>query len=482
MYGGDSTQVNALTEKPEVKEIPAEYEESFYYYDDVNILNEPCKTRKVDYQSFAALCGTTGLNSANQQIEFEANDSAGFLRIAESYLLCNFTFKIKTTANPDPSITAPATDFFWKLFSTARLDIGPQTIETINNVSKVSSMIGKCLHSKAFKDTGGIAYGWAPDNGTTQAAAVAADVTNHGFVTRRMFYNLGGDAPANGLPGTNQTIAKLKPLFGFCDWDKVMYGMTLKLSLTRSAAGTGTGIDGAGMEEILFGSDTANKTYYFSIESLQWVIPSYQPKDLAMSALLHRYTINADIPVRFLKRFSTNKLITGITDIFPLGTASSAVNSSFNIPKFILVGFKPRLATCATCHDGFPFKKVKSLVVKFSGEAYPRDVVNYSVDLTAGKARCARAYEAYTNWCWKMGNEPTMSISHFRIYDAIFCFDTSAHVLNMGITTLTVTVEVEFDELPVDTMMYVTVFSDSRWNINTAAGKMIHVTIPVIPT
>ena len=151
------------------------------------------------------------------------------------------------------------------------------------------------------------------------------------------------------------------------------------------------------------------------------------------------------------------------------------MSASFGIPKFVILGFKTSVATIAASDDGFLFNQVRSLKLSIGAEQYPQETMKSSVDLTLGRSRCSQAYDAYANFCWKMGNEPTMSINHFRMYDAIFCFDCTAHHEMIGSITANITLDMEFVAAPVGVTAYAILFSDARFIINTDSGKMTQI-------
>ena len=97
--------------------------------------------------------------------------------------------------------------------------------------------------------------------------------------------------------------------------------------------------------------------------------------------------------------------------------------------------------------------------------------------MTTGRSRCTQAYNMYANFCWKMGNEPTMSINHFRLYDFIFCFDCSAHDEMIGNISSNIDIYTEFVTAPATPISaYAIVFSDARFFISTDKGRMAQVT------
>ena len=87
-----------MIEKPEMKEVPTEYEEVFFNYDDVNFTN-PCRSRKVDNYFVLPQEGYTNVNIPGQQIMFQATETAGFWRFSESYFIMDFTLKARPNAD-----------------------------------------------------------------------------------------------------------------------------------------------------------------------------------------------------------------------------------------------------------------------------------------------------------------------------------------------------------------------------------------------
>ena len=153
------------------------------------------------------------------------------------------------------------------------------------------------------------------------------------------------------------------------------------------------------------------------------------------------------------------------------------MTSSYGIPKFVIVGFKNTAPSVSVCDDSFIFPKVKNIKVTMGSQTYPQESLTCDVDMTTGRSRCAQAYNMYANFCWKMGNEPTMSINHFRLYDAIFCIDCSAHIEMIGNLSSNIDLYIELVTAPAAPITaYAIIFSDARFLINTGNGRMSHIT------
>ena len=146
IHNNNDSQMHDMAEKPEMKEIPVEYEEAFFNYDDVDFIN-PSRSRKVDNYYILPQGGNTNVNIAGQQLMFQATETSGFWRFSEAYFIMDFTLKGRPNADAaggasdvalasDLNVTLE-NDFFWKLFSSIKLDIISLPIEEFSYVSKV---------------------------------------------------------------------------------------------------------------------------------------------------------------------------------------------------------------------------------------------------------------------------------------------------------------------------------------------------------
>ena len=108
------------------------------------------------------------------------------------------------------------------MFSNVKLTIGNQTVENINSVGYVSSMMFDVLHNRSKGKCGGLQYSWFPD--TTENA----DANNKGFETRRQYIVTS--------PATNGNFKLRIPLymfFGFMENFVVLKGYPIELQFVR---------------------------------------------------------------------------------------------------------------------------------------------------------------------------------------------------------------------------------------------------------
>ena len=108
------------------------------------------------------------------------------------------------------------------MFNNAKLTIGTQTVENVNVVGHVSSMMHYVLLSRSKSKCEGLQYLWIPDTDNTTAA------TNKGFELRRKYII---DSPTTN--GTFKFRIPLMIIFGFMENFVALKGYPIEIELVR---------------------------------------------------------------------------------------------------------------------------------------------------------------------------------------------------------------------------------------------------------
>ena len=145
-----------------------------YDLDDTIITSN--STKKEDYLKINALTGTDW--NTNGTKSFEINNQQTYLNLADSFLLCKFTF---TKAAQSTNATL-VNHFFWKTFDGVRLYIGTQEIEAVDYVSTTSEMMKFTLYSSLERMGKVVVEGFIPDMAT-------GTNTDPGYNQRKSMFN-----------------------------------------------------------------------------------------------------------------------------------------------------------------------------------------------------------------------------------------------------------------------------------------------------
>ena len=412
--------------------------DSIYDLDDTIIISN--STKKEDYFKVNAITGTDW--NTNGTKSFEINNQQTYLNLSESFLLCKFKF---TKAGNNTNATL-VNDFFWKMFDSVRLYIGTQEVEAVDYVSAVSEMMKFTLYTFSDRMGKGSVEGFIPDMST-------GTNTDPGYIQRKGMYN--DDTKAEN----SFTVAvPLKGIFGFCDHDKVLYGLKIRFQLQRND----------NENRLLFGVGSAfgdqNK---FVIEEMSWYISEYTPNLKTEEMLNRRLNSKKPLSVSYLKRRCQHVKLNQTTYTWNLGVLEGK-------PRYLWMIFKKPDGDTATDKNNAlsDNAKVKQLRVSLDGTFYPRD----RLEINWEKNDFAEAYKSYQKVCESNGNkEPILDMTAFKSLYTIYAFDLSAQKETIKSNRVDTSLYIERGESEeVDT--YCLLLEETELQINTDNGVMISLT------
>ena len=116
--------------------------------------------KKTDYLKLRPTSSSADNKTQSGEILFQIAQASSCLNICDSLLY--FTVEIRDL-EPDEELTLEH-NFFQKLFSQMRLNLGGMDVEIINNPGDVSSLLSIILCDENVKNTYGELMGWIPDN------------------------------------------------------------------------------------------------------------------------------------------------------------------------------------------------------------------------------------------------------------------------------------------------------------------------------
>ena len=264
--------------------------------------------RKQDYLKIAPTTGTANNLNRTGIISYEVNNQANFLYLPESFLYCEFNLSNQAGTAVPGNITLEH-NWFPRIFSEMRLEIGSQQLEIINEPGEFDTILKFITRNKDYASAN--IEGWIPDTGSGNSVAVLDQVPNEAdeatvrtavqrLRARANFHNLNTgylkrkDVYNNPNGTANKTGFwikwQLSPLFGYLDHDKVSVNLPLKLQLRRGENDPG----------VFFGVGGSDGK--LEIRKLELWIPNIQPSLDIEAALTKRLNTNKDIKVNFLKR------------------------------------------------------------------------------------------------------------------------------------------------------------------------------------
>ena len=130
--------------------------------------------KKTDYLKLRPTSSSADNKTQSGEILFQIAQASSCLNICDSLLY--FTVEIKGL-EADEDLTLEH-NFFPKLFSQMRLNLGGMDVEIINNPGDTSSLLSFILCDENVKNIYGELMGWIPDN-------KKGDTDNSGFKIRK---------------------------------------------------------------------------------------------------------------------------------------------------------------------------------------------------------------------------------------------------------------------------------------------------------
>ena len=455
--------------------------ETIFDLDKVNYVSY--NRRKQDYLRIAPTTGTADNLNRTGVISFEINNQANYLYLPECFLYCEFNLSNQAGTEAPGNITLEH-NWFPRIFSEMRLEIGSQQLEIINEPGEFDTMLKFITRNKNYAQAN--IEGWVPDTGNGNSiaildqvgdAATEAEVVrtiqrlrtranvynlNTGYLKRKEVYN-----NPNGV--TNRTGFWIKwplsPLFGYLDHDKISVNLPLKLQLRRKEND----------HEIFFGVDGQNAK--LEIRKLDLWIPNIQPSLDIEAALTKRLNTNRDIRVNFLKRNTFTTTIINQQHSWQIANVT-------NTPRFLFVAFKPTGLNSAfdvnnslftgyqTAGEGIAAAvKITDLQVKLNQSRYPLDPMIQDPE----HFNIFESYNAYSEICKVFGvADPQLNPIEYRTLYPIYCFDLSAQDENLVKNGIQIQLEIRKSSAESLTA-YCLILEDTSHIIKVVNGQMTRI-------
>ena len=403
--------------------------EEIFKFDDQNVVSYSRK--KEDFIKINPTTGSANNLNKNGQILFEVNNQASYMYFPNSFLVCDFEIsKTDGTELPKEDNITLEHNFFPRLFNQLRLQIGTTTIEEIQNPGEADTLIKYITTSNSFNKNEGELYGWIPDH------------------KKRMgIYN---------SKNKFQIQWNLHPLLGFTDFNKIIWGLKVYLSLNRN-------LD----DENIFYTTTAGKEAKINIINLTWWIPQITPSLDVEAQVSKRLNSNKSIPFVILKRTLIYTTIEAQKYNWKIANIS-------NSPRYIIAGFKLDKSDFDKDNNRFISydgnNEIKSLRIALNQIYYPIDKMEFS----GINNSMSHPYRNYCEMCKTFGVEPPLDYITFKKDYSIFCFDVSSQQEDLKKNGIDITLELEKSN-NFDLKAFCLLLEDARYQIVTHDGNMIRI-------
>lgn len=325
------------------------------------------------------------------------------------------------------------------LFSNVKLTIGNKTVENVNEVGHVSSMMFDVLHPRSKGKCGGLQYAWLPD--TTADAAV----TNKGFEARRQFLVT--------TPATNGNFKLRIPLymfFGFMENFIVLKGYPIELQFVRGSDYPAIFRAAAAAE----GKLTISKIYLD--------IPVVEPN----TAVALQYIKLLKDPTPFLYSFRERH---GMTAPVSTGTRDfqQPITSTYftERPQMIWVGFQISNVINQTVNYAlYKNSDVESMYIQMNSSQFPPVVrkANWGENDNGFFYEMQQHVRAnYLQYPDRYAEGNMLTPANFKDLYTIYCFDLSKQEMALGSNNVTCDLHVQFRTATLANLrVYIAWFSD----------------------
>ena len=286
---------------------------------------------------------TTNFNIVPQTIQIDVQATDSYYRPSHSYIY----IEGKLVKNDDTRYAVNDQVSFINngimyLFSSIEYSAGGKVMETLNNPGQTTSMLGYLSYPDDFNSSYGLSQCWNKDttvhansNKYTASQAVAAGAAinanyftpqenpqyNQGFASRRK-YILSGD---NNTRGNFSFVIPFSHIFGFSEYDKVLYNIKHTLKFTRAS-------DNLAIHRS--GNADPGKIV---LTHIAWRLPCIDPSVETKAQLMQMIKNKKSYPIHFGGRSDQHNSVPQGCQTFDWRLS---VTSGIEKPRWILVGFQ----------------------------------------------------------------------------------------------------------------------------------------------
>ena len=367
----------------------------------------------------------------------------------------------------DADVTTLINNAMMYLFSDVRYHLASHEIEVLQNPGQATTMLGLLKYPDDFAKSQGLNQLWLKDEKMGTAEIRIAQATyNKGFDDRHKYI-----IRTSNPKGTFSFKIPLKHFLGFCeDYEKVLYGMQQRLTLTR------TGDNDAIFRAAGIGACTVD------LEKIRWFMPHVIPSDAYRLQLDKIIEKKEKIPVgyRMLQCDSTQVPFNQRIFTWRLG-----VKSSPDIPRLIIVGFQSGKSNDQVTNPAiFDSLNVRNIYVTLNAKRYPD--TDYNNDFT--KNQFSRIYgdaslfrKKFFNMDELISNPGINPIDYKTLYP-LYVFDVTKQSEKLKTSVSDIHVKAFFNadpaggnNPPANTLAYAVIISDRLFHFVSDGSKITNI-------
>ena len=335
------------------------------------------------------------------------------------------------------------------LLSRIGYHLSNQLIESLIYPSQATTMHGLLKYPDDFSKAQGLNQLWFKDTATT---AVKAD--NNGFASRHSYL-----IQSPPVKGTLSFRIPMKHIFGFCeDYDKIVYGLKLNLTLVRKAD----------YDAIFRGA--AAGTGKVSLDKIAWFMPHVIPADDENFSICKNIESKVKLPVAYRTR-QCDMLSVPESTSFTWRLSEKTVAQK---PIFTIVDFQ-------TAKDGdqtknpstFDHANLRNAYVMLNSDRYPAVDYNLSFDNQTFSMVYTALFGVKFFGMHELITQSNMTPSDYKTLYPLFTFDVSNQKEKLKSSVVDIQIMTNFTEnVPANTKAFALVISDKMLSFQLDGNKM----------
>ena len=407
-----------------------------------------------EYKEYNPIAGTD-YNRGSIVTTIESQDI--YTHPSESFLIIEGRLtKNNGDAYADPDVITLINNGIMYLFSDVRYHLASHEIEVLQNPGHATTMLGLLKYPDDFSKSQGLNQLWCKDTNRDADKTV----NNVGFRLRHNYIIM---SPTS--KGTFSFKIPLKHFLGFCeDYEKILYGMQQRLTLTR------TNDDNA-----IFRAANIDAGK-IKLERIRWFMPHVIPSDeyrLHIDKIIEK---KEKLPVgyRMLQCDTTQVSATSTDFTWRLG-----VKSSPDIPRFIIVGFQTGKNNNQESNPAmFDHLNLRNIYVTLNAKRYPDtdyeiSFPNNNYSRIYGDAALFR--KKFYNMDELISNCNIDSLEYKNLF-LLFLFDVSIQSEKLKTSVSDIHIKASFNANPdVNTMAYAVIISDRIFHCVSDGSKITNI-------
>ena len=434
-----------------------------------------------DYYDYAPQ-SQYNLNTIGSTIQIDINANDAYTIPSRSYLIIKGQLIRSDTDgvyNADDQITLINNAMMY-LFSEIKYSIGTTEIERLSSPGQTSSILGYLSLPDDYSTSAGLKSCWSKDttihadsNKYNRSPAAAASIAipagfmtptengnyNQGFAARRSF--LFSSDPRGNFSFT----IPFSHMFGFAEYDKVIYGIKHSLSLVRESNDNMAIYRADGVQD-----------GKINLKNITWKVPHVTIETTTLMNMRNIISSKQSIPVGFRARNSESFPINeNITDFKWNLSRSGGVEK----PRWIIIGFQTnKNATQMQNPALFDHINLSNAHVILNGKRYPTGDLNINFAVND----YAELYERFDDFKKEyygfnsLVGGTQVNFSAFKSLFPIIVFDVrrQSERLKNGVTDMSINFTCR-EGVPANTRGYAIVISERIYHLTSDGDKLISI-------